>query len=94
MKEIRFNDLEQFLKTGREIEFAYNGKHYSITNDSTGHWNFCLDEDTGSVLLERICPFKELDYLAEKVADTAIDGITIRRIFDELLYDESLLYIL
>ncbi len=46
MKEIRFNDLEQFLRTGREIEFAYNGKHYSITNDPTGYWYFCLDECT------------------------------------------------
>lgn len=94
MKEIRFNDLEQFLKTGREIEFAYNGKHYSITDDSTGHWNFCLDEDTGSVLLERICPFKELDYLAKRTADITIDGITIRRIFDELLYEQSLIVII
>ncbi len=94
MKEIRFNDLEQFLKTGREIEFAYKGKSYSITNDSAGHWNFCLDEDTGSVLLEQICPFKELDYLAKRIADITIDGISIRQMFDELLYDKSLLDIM
>ncbi len=94
MKQVRFCDLEQFLKTGREIEFVYNGKHYSITNDSTGYWNFCLDEAAGSVLLKTLCPYRELEYLAEIVADTVIDGLTIRQIFDELLYDESLLWIL
>lgn len=94
MRKIRFNDLEQFLKTGREVEFTYNGKNYSITNDSTGHWNFCLDEDTGNVLLGRICSFKELDCLAEKIANTDIDGISLRQVFDELLYDVSHLYVL
>lgn len=91
---MEFKDLEQLLKTGREVEFSYNGRNYSITNDTKGYWNFCLNEDTGSVLLERLCPFEELDCLAEKIADSTIDGITIRRIFDELLYDHSLLYIL
>ncbi len=94
MKEIKFDDLAQFLKTGREIEFAYNGKHYSITNNPTGYWYFCLDEDTSSIILEKVCPFKELDYLAQRTADITIDGITIRQIFDELLYDASLLDII
>lgn len=94
MKHVKFCDLEQFLKTGREIEFVYKGKQYSITNDSTGYWNFCLDEDTGSILLKKLCPYGELDYLAKMIADTNIDDITIRQIFDELLYDQSSLCIL
>ncbi len=90
---IRYDSIEQHLKTGREIEFAYNGKNYSITNNSTGYWYLCLDTDTGSEVLDKVCPFNELDCLVAKIAETTIDGVTIRQIFDGLLYDPSSLFI-
>ena len=32
MRNLSFADLTDYLKHGREIEFAYNGRQYSITN--------------------------------------------------------------
>ncbi len=93
MREVRFDSLAQFLKTGREIEFAFHGKQYSITN-AAGFWNFCLDSEGGSTLLLRICPYSKLEYLSEKAAEIDIEGITIRQIFDDMMYDKDALCIL
>ena len=56
MREINYNSLAEFLKTGREIEFAYNQKNYSITNHS-GFWYLCCDTD--DTLLDTVCRFEE-----------------------------------
>ena len=32
--QITFNELADYLMHGREIEFRYNGKDYSITTDT------------------------------------------------------------
>lgn len=90
MKTVKFNDLANYLGHGREIEFVYNGKQYSITNNKDG-WQFCCDTDMVSELL---CPFREFDTLVEKVAQTIIEGKTLTEIFDQLLYDENQLEIL
>ncbi len=92
MKEIRYEDLAQFLKNGRESEFAYEGKRYSITTN--GYWQLCRDEDAGSVLLERICPYEERDDLSVRIGEIILEGMSIRQIFDDLLYDERQLSIL
>ena len=84
MREINYNSLAEFLKTGREIEFAYNQKNYSITNHS-GFWYLCCDTD--NVLLDTVCRFEEKDILVAKIATTNIDGKTIAQIFDDVLYD-------
>ena len=86
MREINYNSLAEFLKTGREIEFAYNQKNYSITNHS-GFWYLCCDTD--DTLLDTVCRFEEKDVLVSKIATTIIEGMTIAQIFDELLYDPS-----
>ena len=91
MQVITFDALADLLKHGREIEFFYNGKQYSITNHS-GFWYFC--DDTEHVLLDTLCPFREKELLVSKVSDTAIDGISIRQIFDDLLYDSNQLHII
>ena len=44
MRDITFDDLANYLRHGREIEFAYNGRQYSITNHS-GFWYLCVDTD-------------------------------------------------
>ena len=57
---IGFNDLADFLRHGREIEFSYKGRAYSITNHS-GFWYLC--DDTDRVLLETVCRFDEKELL-------------------------------
>lgn len=91
MEDVRYSSLADFLKTGREIEFAFNHKNYSITNHS-GFWYLCCDTD--NALLDTICRFEEKNVLVSKIAATIIDGMTIAQIFDGLLYDQSSLYIL
>ncbi len=91
---LRFDEIARELQTGREIEFTFDGKHYSITNNSSGRWCFCVDTNAGSFLLEDLCPFGQLELLTTKIADTVLEGVTIRTIFDELLYDPSSLWIL
>lgn len=61
MKDYGFKEIESLLKEGREIEFIYQQKAYSITN-SNGYWYLCCDTDEKT--LEKICPFKEKDLLA------------------------------
>jgi len=90
MRQITFSNLADFLKHGREIEFAYKGKRYSITN-SHYEWHFCCDTDGTTITL---CPFPELDTLAEKTGLLEIESLTIMEIFDRQLYDTDGLDIL
>lgn len=91
MEKITFSDLAGYLKQGREIEFVYNGRRYSITNHE-GVWNLC--DDTDHILLNKICRFDEKEILVSKIAETIIDGMKISQIFDKRLYDTEWLYIL
>ena len=67
---------------GREIEFVYKGRQYSITNHS-GFWHLC--DDTDHILLETICCFEEKDILVSKLSAFVIDDMTIQEIFDKYL---------
>lgn len=89
--KLSFAMLSDCLCCGREIEFSFRGKQYSITN-SQGVWNFCCDSD-GS-LLECICPFKDKDALICYVKTCSIDGVLIPEIFDQGLYDGTSVCIL
>lgn len=91
MRDITFYDLANYLKNGREIEFAYNGRQYSITNHS-GFWYLC--DDTDNVLLDTLSRFEEKDLLVSKVAASVLGDLTIQEIFDRQLYAEDGLYIL
>lgn len=77
MDKITFQQIMDNLSCGREIEFSYHGKLYSITT-SQGFWNFCC----GDRLLEKICSFEDKDALVKKVAMYRIDDISIPDIFD------------
>lgn len=81
---IRFQDLADYLIRGRELEFAYNGRQYSITNHS-GFWYLC--DDTDHILLDTLSQFEEKELLVSKVAASCLDGMSIREIFDRQLYD-------
>lgn len=91
MSCVGFNDLADYLRHGREIEFSYKDRKYSITNHS-GFWHLC--DDTDHVLIKTICRFEEKDILISQIAVTVIDDITIQQIFDRQVYDTENLYII
>lgn len=91
MGNVVFNDLANDLKIGREIEFSYKSKNYSITN-CDGFWIVFNDSD--STLLETVCRFEEKEVLVSKIAAFVIDDVTIQQIFDRQLYDLDKLVIL
>ncbi len=84
MNRVVFNDLADYLRRGREIEFAYKGRQYSITNHS-GFWYLC--DDTDHILLETVCRFEEKETLISKIATAIIDDLTIQQMFDRQVYD-------
>ena len=85
-KAYKYSDIADFLMHGREIEFAYKGRKYSITNHS-GFWHLC--DDTEHILLETVCRFEEKEILVSKIAVSVIDDMKIQDIFDRLLYDRD-----
>ena len=91
METVYFKELADFLRHGREIEFAFNGRAYSITNHS-GNWYLC--DDTDHVLLKTLCSFEEKEILVSEIGAHIIDGLTIGQIFDGQLYDKDSLRIL
>ena len=91
MHDIDFDTLADYLRRGREIEFVYKGRGYSVTNHS-GLWYLC--DDTSHILLETLCPFDEKELLVSKVAVAVLDDLTIREIFDRRAYDREKLCIL
>lgn len=86
MRNITFYDLADYLKHGREIEFAFNGRQYSITNHS-GFWYLC--DDTDHILLDTLSRFEEKELLVSKVAASVLGDLTIQEIFDRKLYAEE-----
>ena len=76
----RLNDLAYHLLVGREIEFSYKGKQYSITN-SNGRWMLYCDTD--KLLLMDICDFGEREILVKTVGTYEIGGKKIADIFNE-----------
>ena len=91
MDKITFQIVVDNLKCGREIEFFYNEKQYSITN-SKGYWNFCCD--TENMTIERICPFEDKETLVARVSELCIEDVPISKIFGEEGYKVSKICIL
>lgn len=73
-----FSVILTYLSSGRKIEFSYQGKEYSITNDSSGNWNFCCDTD--GKLIKRICTFEDKDALLASVRMQRIEGMPLSEI--------------
>lgn len=69
MEDFSFKDLEECLRIGREIEFSYKNKAYSITN-SGGFWYFYCDTD--KILFKTLAAFEDKDGLVEKVSKILI----------------------
>lgn len=91
MRGTGFHDLADNLRHGREIEFAYKGRRYSITNHS-GFWHLC--DDTDHILMETVCRFEEKETLVSKIATVVLDDLTVQQIFDQQVYDRNELSIL
>lgn len=91
MNNVPFKMIIEDLNCGREIEFAYHGKKYSITN-SEGYWNFCCDTD--GIFIERLCPFNDKTKLIERVSNLNVEGVLLSTIFDKAKYDAQSLCIL
>ena len=89
MGKVTFRKIADSLRCGREIEFSYKNKQYSITT-SHGYWNFCCDNN----LIERVCPFDDKETLVKFVKSYCIEGTPIPMIFDEERYDASSVCIL
>ena len=90
-KAYKYSDLVDFLMHGREIEFVYNGRQYSITNHS-GYWHLC--DDTDHVLLETVCRFEDKETLVSRIATIIIEDLTIQQMFDNQVYDTEKLSII
>ena len=91
MRKLSFADLADYLQHGREIEFAYHGRQYSITNHS-GFWYLC--DDTDHILLDTLSRFEEKELLVSRIAIFTINGLTVQEIFDQKLYSVDGLAIL
>ena len=79
MKKITFQDVVSDLRCGREIEFVYGGKNYSITSSG------------GYV---KIAAFNDKERLIRFVSEFCINGVRLSLIFDESRYEKSSLFIL
>lgn len=87
-KPYTFNNLAADLRTGREIEFAYNSVPCAITN-SQGMWWFTQGEQSIAV-----CEFEDKELLVRKVETLVVFDTTVKEIFDGSLYEKDSLYIL
>lgn len=83
-----FHELTEDLKTGREIEFTYNDIECAITNGE-GKWWFTQGNDS-----EVICEFEEKELLIQKAEKLVVSGVSVRDIFNGMLYAFESLYIL
>ena len=91
MSSVVFSDLADYLRHGREIEFFYKDRQYSITNHS-GFWHLC--DDTDHILLETVCCFEDKETLVSRIAIIVIEGLTIQQMFDKQAYDTEKLIII
>lgn len=91
MEKFTFENIASFLRSGREVEFAYNGKQYSITNRN-GMWYLCCDTD--NFMLSELCEYQAFDALVAKVSSFTLYNSTIADVFNHCLYETGSVCIL
>ena len=89
---MKYKDLIESIKSGREIEFSYNNINYSITNYD-GVWYFS-EENDNIIKSQELSNFEDYEKLVRKIGKISIEGKTIRYLFDNEKYDQDSLYIL
>ena len=86
--EYSFREMLHDLKCGREIEFIYNEKNYSIVNGND-KWFFC--EEQKSI---ELCGFEEKSILVKKIKNMTVQNESVENVINKKLYRENSLYIL
>ncbi len=81
---MKLQELKEYILTGREIEFTYNGKDYSITyynDDREKYISFCefnkVPLDVSNV---------------EELLEIKQDGITVKEIIESLTNEDYSIY--
>lgn len=87
-----FLNISRELEIGREIEFEYRKRKYSITNCADGYWYFYCD--TTNTELMKICRFEDKESLIKLISKYKIDDLTIEEIFNSDKYVQQSLCIL
>ena len=82
MGNIGFDELTDYLRHGREIEFVYNGRECAITNHTSRWWFY------NGVEQVEVCEFKNFELLVSKVAEYMVDDKTVQDIFDGGKYED------
>ena len=81
-KQYKYNDIADFLRHGREIEFVYKERECAITNHTSRWW---FHDGVEQV---EVCEFENFELLVSKVAEYIIDDRTVQDIFDGGLYEK------
>ena len=79
-KQYKYNDIADFLRHGREIEFVYKERECAITNHTSRWW---FHDGVEQV---EVCEFENFELLVSKVAEYIIDDRTVQDIFDAAEY--------
>ncbi len=81
---MRIEDLRQYINTGREIEFTYNKKNYSITyynDDRENYISFCeFYKETSDVSN------------VDELLNVTRDGKTVQEMIESLSDDDYSVY--
>ena len=81
-KNYKYNDIADFLRHGREIEFVYKDRECAITNHTSRGWFYDGVEQV------EVCEFRDFELLVSKVAEYIVDDRTVQDIFDGGLYEK------
>lgn len=79
-----FDCLIKYLINGREIEFSYNNKNYSIANFDN-YWYFFSGSENIDYELSQ---FYDTKTLIKKVSEISIEGVSIKDIINNKKYED------
>ncbi|SFS52521.1 hypothetical protein [Marininema halotolerans] len=74
---MKYEELVEHLDSGREIEFTYKGKGYSITNTQDG-FSFCAKEEDS----------QDYPTYSELLRSIRIDRMTLKDIWESVEIDQ------
>ena len=80
-KQYKYNDIADFLRHGREIEFVYKDRECAITNHTSRWWFYDGVEQV------EICEFSNFELLVNKVAEYMVNDKKVQEIFDDAIYE-------
>lgn len=81
-----FNQLKEDLCIGREIEFVYNTKLYSLTHSTNG-WIFCCEQKLLSSYHSNVHDF------IQEIINCVVDDSSLEEIINHQKYMENTLFV-